>query len=137
MGMGGGGARTLRAHGSTQEAGSTSDWASAKRMLHAASHSHALRAAHAHTLETRGPARSTKRRIALLDGPCLGAGAAMALNHWHPDAAIAFSQHLETQVRAFLSRVCLTAVSHGGVCGGARVSQCGVCQTGGGGGSYA
>eukprot|EP00802_Teleaulax_amphioxeia_P004913 Tamp_04917.p1 GENE.Tamp_04917~~Tamp_04917.p1 ORF type:complete len:357 (-),score=83.99 Tamp_04917:219-1289(-) len=66
-------------------------------MLHAASHSHALRAAHAHTLETRGPARSTKRRIALLDGPCLGAGAAMALNHWHPDAAIAFSQHLETQ----------------------------------------
>ena len=57
----------------------------------------------------------------------------MALNHWHPDAAIAFSQHLETQVRAFLSRVCLTAVSHGGVCGGARVSQCGVCQDGWGG----
>jgi enoyl-CoA hydratase/carnithine racemase len=41
-------------------------------------------------------ARSKKRRIAMLDGPCLGAGAAMALNHWNPDAAVAFHRQLGT-----------------------------------------
>lgn len=35
-------------------------------------------------------ARSKRRRMAILDGPCLGAGAAMALSHWNPDEADAF-----------------------------------------------
>lgn len=46
-------------------------------------------------------ARSKKRRIAMLDGPCLGAGAAMALNHWNPDAAVAFHRQLGTNVGVF------------------------------------
>ena len=28
----------------------------------------------------------------MLDGPCLGAGAAMALNHWQPEDAVASSR---------------------------------------------
>jgi len=35
-------------------------------------------------------ARSKRRRMAILDGPCLGAGATMALSHWSPDEAEAF-----------------------------------------------
>lgn len=35
-------------------------------------------------------ARSNRRRIAVLTGPCLGAGAAIALSHWNPDEAQAF-----------------------------------------------
>jgi hypothetical protein len=61
----------------------------------------------------------------MLDGPCLGAGAAMALNHWNPDAAVAFHRQLGTNVGVFYPLSPLSRPSPHAVCSwGVLVSKC-------------
>jgi hypothetical protein len=61
----------------------------------------------------------------MLDGPCLGAGAAMALNHWNPDAAVAFHRQLGTNVGVFYPLSLLSRPSPHAVCSwGVLVSKC-------------
>ena len=57
-------------------------------------------------------ARSKRRRIAILDGPCLGAGAAMALCHFNPDDANNFKSAAANSADASLAQVYFPRLLH-------------------------